>query len=58
MIWDFIIEELSNAYGMLKNISLVKPLGVDVSLWTVLVSLFVCGTIINLLTGSSDDLDD
>lgn len=58
MVWDFILEEIMNAYGLLKNISLSRPLGVDVSLWTVLLSLFVCGTIINLLTGSSDDLDD
>jgi len=58
MVWDFILDEILNAYGLLKNISLSRPLGVDVSLWTVLLSLFVCGTIINLLTGSSDDLDD
>lgn len=58
MVWDFILEEIMNVYGLLKNISLSRPLGVDVSLWTVLLSLFVCGTIINLLTGSSDDLDD
>jgi len=58
MVWDFIVEEIQNAYGLLKNISLSCPLGVDISLWTVLLSLFICGTIINLLTGSSDDLDE
>lgn len=58
MVWDFIIEELGNLLGLLKNISMQKPLGVDMSLWTLLLSLFVCGTIINILTGSSDDLDD
>lgn len=58
MVWDFIIEELGNLVGLLKNISMQKPLGVDMSLWTLLLSLFVCGTIINIITGSSDDLDD
>lgn len=57
-VWDFIIEELGNLVGLLKNISMQKPLGVDMSLWTLLLSLFVCGTIINIITGSSDDLDD
>lgn len=58
MVWEFILEQLSNLLGLLKNISMQKPLGVDMSLWTLLLSLFVCGTIINIITGSSDDLDD
>lgn len=58
MVWQFILEQLGNLLGLLKNISMQKPLGVDMSLWTLLLSLFVCGTIINIITGSSDDLDD
>ena len=57
-VWDFIVENISVVLGLFKNISLSCPLGVEISLWTLLLSLFVCGTIINLLTGSSDDLDD
>lgn len=57
-VWDFIVENISIVYGLFKNISLSRPLGVDISLWTLFLSLFVCGTIINLLTGSSDDLDE
>lgn len=57
-VWDFIVENISVVLGLFKNISLSRPIGVEISLWTLLLSLFVCGTIINLLTGSSDDLDD
>lgn len=58
MIWDLIMQELHNAIVFLKGCSLSEPLGVSISLWEVLIALFIIGTIINLITGIPNDDDD
>lgn len=58
MIWDFVIQELHNVLVFLKGCDLSEPLGVPITLWQILVSLFIIGTVLNLITGISDDDDD
>ena len=57
-VWELIIQELHNVYVFLTGCYLDVPLGADISLWEVLVSLFIVGTIINLITGIPVDDDD
>lgn len=58
MIWDMLMEQLHNVMVFLKGCDLSEPLGVSITLWQVLVSLFIIGTVLNLITGISDDEDD
>ena len=58
MVWDLLMEELRNVLVFLKGCNLIAPLGVNISLWEVLIALFIIGTIINLITGIPNDDDD
>lgn len=54
---DFVLSLLRGAYVWLNSVE--NPIIFsDLSLWEVGCCFFVVGTIINLITGDDDDLDD
>lgn len=54
---DFVLSLLHGAYVWLNSVE--NPIIFsDLSLWEVGCCFFVVGTIINLITGDDDDLDD
>lgn len=54
---DFVLSILRGAYVWLNSVE--NPIIFsDLSLWEVGCCFFVVGTIINLITGDDDDLDD
>ena len=52
---QWIMGQLGRAYAFLKYMVPDFIFGSD-SFWTVLVSIFIIGTIINLITGEDDDI--
>ena len=53
----YVITLFREVWSRFNSIRLTG-LGIDISLLHLMITFFVVGTLINLLTGSSDDLDD
>ena len=54
----YVITLFREVWSRFNSIRLNTGLGIDISLLHLMITFFVVGTLINLLTGSSDDLDD
>ena len=55
-IFELVKEWVINAYRTFKNIDMYWVIGGHtITLWQILLSLFVAGTIINLIVGADDD---
>lgn len=51
----WVISEFNSLISRLESIDMSNILGFSMSFWQLLVTLFVCGTIVTLITGSDDD---
>lgn len=55
-MFAFIIQQFRDLWYRLDGINLSSGLGIDITFLHLVVSLFVVGTLVNLITGSDDDL--
>lgn len=54
---DLIVDGFFNVVSFLKTPVPLSVLGFSITWWEVTISFFICGTVINILVGSDDELD-
>lgn len=55
---DIIIDGFFRVVNALKTAVPLTVFGFEITWWQLVISLFICGTVINIITGSDGEPDD
>ena len=54
---DIIVDGFFTVVQFLKTAVPLAVFGFEITWWQLIISLFICGTVINILVGSDEELD-
>lgn len=57
-IIDLIVDGFFNVVNALKTAVPVSVFGFEITWWELTISLFICGSVINIIVGDDADLDE